>query len=224
MLYTVHTKSGMGVELWGTYDDLVKFYDTINRISYDESKYSIKGYENRDDLISSFSYELRKAFEQLRLSRDTSHFSHVKSKHYGAKFSWVHILFAINALRYNCRFASINSLDLSMFLQLEYWLENAMNSYDNIGALKLKRFIDAGLYMGNEFVYQYMLSINIDYFKLGKSKASFRSLPKLLERGVLFSEEYNNFLEFLKRSSKELNVSISQLEIKDDDIEYGKLL
>ena len=31
MIYILPTKHGMGVEIWGTYDDLTNFYDFIGK-------------------------------------------------------------------------------------------------------------------------------------------------------------------------------------------------
>ena len=42
-----------------------------------------------------------------------------------------------------------------------------MNDYDEVGAKNLIGFIDDGLYGGNDYIYQCMRSVNIDYFLLG---------------------------------------------------------
>ena len=60
MIYTIPTKKGMGVEIWGTYDDLSSFYEVIGKFWNHENQLNHKGSENRDKLISSFSYEIRK--------------------------------------------------------------------------------------------------------------------------------------------------------------------
>ena len=44
----------MGVELWGTYEDLDQFYDVILKFWGDENYLNKKGFENRDKLISGF--------------------------------------------------------------------------------------------------------------------------------------------------------------------------
>ena len=38
MFYMIPTKGGLGVELWGTYDDLEQFYDHITSNYLDEEK------------------------------------------------------------------------------------------------------------------------------------------------------------------------------------------
>lgn len=61
MIYILPTKHGMGVEIWGTYDDLSNFYDFIGKFWNNDNKLNLKGFENRDKLISGFSYEISKA-------------------------------------------------------------------------------------------------------------------------------------------------------------------
>lgn len=74
MLYILPTKRGYGVELWGTYDDLDTLYEVISKFWNDENRINQNGFDNRDKLISGFSYEIRKAKENHRLYKTTSHF------------------------------------------------------------------------------------------------------------------------------------------------------
>ena len=46
MIYIIPTKRGMGVELWGTREDLTNFYNVVGRFWNDDNKLNIKGYEN----------------------------------------------------------------------------------------------------------------------------------------------------------------------------------
>jgi hypothetical protein len=66
MIYILPTKHGIGVELWGTYEDFKTLHEVISKFWNDENSIKIKGDENRDKLISSFSYEIRKAYEGNR--------------------------------------------------------------------------------------------------------------------------------------------------------------
>jgi hypothetical protein len=210
----------MGVELWGDYEDLNNLYEVIGKFWNDENKLNIKGFENRDKLISGFSYEIRKAYEGSRLRRKRSHFSLDDVDYFGTQISWVHFLFSLTALKFNMRYSETTKYDISMFLQIEFWLEKAMNSYDEIGARSLVGFIEDGLYGANEYIYHYMRSINLDYFILGGGKRAFRKLPELLKKGIFFTEEYNNYKTFLENDAKRLGCEINDMEINDDDINY----
>ena len=98
-----------------------------------------------------------------------------------------------------------------------------MNEFDETGAKKLVGFIDDGLYGANYAIYQYMRSINLDYFQLGGGKRAFRKLPELLKRGIFFTDEYKEYQEFLEREAKQLNCDVSDMEIDDDHIDYEHL-
>ena len=219
MIYIVPTKKGFGVEIWGTYDDLSNFYEVLGKFWNDENRL-VKGAENRDKLISGFSYEIRKAKEGSRLKRNSSHFSLEKQKYFGTQISWVHFLFSLTAIKYNMRFYEANKFDISMILQIEFWLEKAMNSYDEIGAKNLIGFIDDGLYGANSYIYHFMRSINQDVFMLGGGKRAFRKISDLLKRGIYFTNEYKEYEAFLKKEAERLNCEINEMEINDDDINY----
>ena len=224
MIYILPTKHGMGVEIWGTYDDLSNFYDFISKFWNNEDKLNLKGYENRDKLISGFSYEIRKAYEGVRLKRNTSHFSQEEYIYFGAEISWVHFLFTLSALKYNMLYAETTKYDISTLLLLEFWIENAMNKFDEVGAKNLTEFIEGGLYAANEYIYHYMRSINLDYDMLGGGKKAFRKLPDLLQKGVYFTEEYNSFRSFLEKEAKRLGCDVNDIDINDDFFDYDKIL
>jgi hypothetical protein len=220
MFYIIPTKKGLGVELWGSFEDLQNVYSVIGKFWNDENRLTDKGFESRDKLLSGFSYELRKAHEGRRLKRDQSHFSFEKAEHLGCQISWVHFIFSLSALRYNMRFYESNKFDIATILQLEFWLEKAMKAYDEVGAKKLVGFVDDGIYAGNDNIYLFMRGINLDYFKLGGGKRSFRKLPELLKRGIFYSDDYKDYTDFLEKEAKRLKCKVADLELSDDDIDY----
>ncbi len=220
MLYTIPTKKGLGVELWGTYEDLENFYSVINKFwngtITEESK-------NRDNLISSFSYEIRKAMEGSRSKRKSSHFTPEDIAYFGTKISWVHFLFSLTEIKFCMRQVETNKYDISIILLIEYWLEKSMIEFDLIGAKKLVGFIEDGLFPGNKNSYLFMRSINLDYFMLNGGKTAFRKLPSLLRKGVFLTDEYNGFQAFLEKEAKRWDCAISDLDIADDDFDYNTL-
>ncbi|SHN23057.1 hypothetical protein SAMN04488057_11254 [Cyclobacterium lianum] len=190
MLYIIPTKRGIGIELWGAYGDLNNFYEVIGKFWNDEKASEKLGFENRDKLISNFSFEIRKAKDNSRLKRENNHlYPFEEGKYLGTQFSWVHFLFSISALKYNMQFYETNKFDISVILQIEFWLEKAMNSYDETGARNLIPFINDGLHGANEYIYQCMRTTNLEYFLLGGGKKAFRKLPELLKRGIFYTEE-----------------------------------
>lgn len=223
MIYTIPTKRGLGVELWGTYDDLKTLYAVIGRFWNQEEFLNNTGFDNRDKLISGFSYEIRKAYDGDRLKQHYSRFSLEQIPHFGVKLSWVHVLFSISALRYNMKYYQTDKLDVSVFLQLEYWIEKSMGDFDTEVAKKLMPFLNGGLYSGNPALYQYMRRINLEYAMLGGGKKAFKQLPALMMRGVLNTPEYTEYMNDLEADAKRLGGKVSDLEIIDDDFDYNGL-
>nr|WP_199161919.1 hypothetical protein [Elizabethkingia sp. ASV34] len=215
MIYCVPTKKGLGVEIWGTRDDLECFYDILSKLWDNESFSSVKGYEDKNKLISSLSFEIRKASYGSRLKRSHSHFTFEEIPYLGFQISWPHILFCISALRYNMNMVDMTKMDVAMFLHLEYWIERSMNDYDTIGAKKLLPFLEGGIYAGNEYLYLYMRNINAAFFRMKGGKSSFRKLGDLMKGCTIFSEEYNDLLNFLEADAKRFNCNIEDLELDD---------
>lgn len=171
-----------------------------------------KGFDSRDKVISGFVHEIRKAYEGSRLTRSHCHFSFDSVPYFGCKISWVHLLFSINAIRYNMRFFENTKLDISLMLQLEYWAEESMRSFDAEGAYGLLHYIADGMEQGNPYIYQFMRSINAAHFELGGGKTSFRRLPKLLRRAVYATDEYQKYNAFLALEAQRLNCDVNDLD------------
>ncbi|MBV6880597.1 hypothetical protein NG800_009085 [Epilithonimonas ginsengisoli] len=220
MIYAVPTKKGLGVEIWGTRDDLEYLYEIISKFWNDESFYHIKGYEDKNKLISSFSYEIRKASYGSRLTKDHSHYSIEEIPYVGFKISWPHIVFSIIALRYNMRMVDGNKADIAMFLHLEYWIELAMENYDSAGTKKLLPYLNGAVNAGNEYLYLFMRHINASFFEMNGGKNSYRKLAHLMRVSIYSSEEYNDLLIFLQSEAKKYNCKIEDLELSDDDKIY----
>lgn len=223
MFYLIPTKNGFGVQLWGTYDDLTTIYSVVSELWNQEDFLYKKGFDTRDDVISGFSYELRKAYGGSRLKRKYSHFSHEPIEYLGCEISWVHFLFTLAALRYNMHTYDIRKFELAILMLLESWLEKAMITFDEKGAKELIHFIEGAIYSANENLYQYMRCINAEHFRLGGGKKAFRQLPTLLKQAVYFTDEYKEYADVLKSEAKRLNCETSELEIDDDDIDYENL-
>lgn len=220
MLFIKPTKRGLGVELWGTYDDYQLLYEVIGGLWNKDENIDKEGFENRDSIMSSFSYEIRKAYEGSRLTSEQGFYLFSEGKYYGCKISWVHFIFSLHALRYNTRYYTTNLLDLSVLMQLEFWLEKAMFSYDSIGAMRLCTYIKENIYAGNPYLYLYMRRINAQYFTIQKGKKGFRELPNLLKMACQHTTEYQVYKDELEKDAIRLNCNASLLEVSDDDVNY----
>ncbi|SED12017.1 hypothetical protein SAMN04489761_4334 [Tenacibaculum sp. MAR_2009_124] len=223
MFYTKPTKNGIGIEIWGTHDDIYTVHSIIQKFWGNENNDNIKNSDQRDNTISGLSRELRKAHEGSRLKRKNSHFSFEEIEHFGCKISWVHIIFSLSALRYNMRYSETNKLELSILMQFEYWLEKSAIAYDGKNGMNLEPFFNGAINGGDQYIYLLLWSIDADFLRLKGGKRAFRKLPQLLKRGVMFTPEYQEYEKFIKSDLKRLNCEISQLEIDDSDIDYENL-
>lgn len=220
MIYAVPTKKGLGIEIWGTRDDLEYLYEVISKYWNNESFFNVKGYEDKNKLISSFSYEVRKSSYGNRLKRNHSHYSFEEIPYVGFKISWVQIIFSIVALRYNMKMVESNKAEIAIFLHLEYWVERAMENYDPAGAKKLLPFLDNAINSGNEYLYLYMRHINATFFEMKGGKFAFRKLADLMKVAIFLSDEFKDFFNFLNSEAKKHNCNIEDLELSDDDKIY----
>ena len=220
MLYTIPTKKGLGIEVWGTEDDLTYLYDTISKFWNNEDFSSHIGYENRNNVISSFSYEIRKASYGSRLQRNSSHFTLTEIPYLGFQISWVHILFSMSCLNHNRYWAENTKYDVSIFLLLEYWIEKSMNEYDSLGAKKLLPFLNGAVHGNNEYIYQYMRNIDSRFFQMKGGKVSFRKLSDLMKTASVFTPTYQELLNFLRLEAQNYNCKIDDLDIDDNNEIY----
>ena len=65
-----------------------------------------------------------------------------------------------------------------------------------------------------------MRHVNATFFEMKGGKIAFRKLADLMRVSIYFSDEYNDFLGFLKSEAKKYNCNIEDLELSDDDKIY----
>lgn len=220
MIYTVPTKKGLGIEFWGTDDDLTFLYDTIGKFWGNENFSSHKGYEDKNNVISGFAHELRKASYGSRLKRDSSHFSPAEIPYLGFKISWPHILFCMSAIKYNQYWVETTKYDVSILLQLEFWIEKSMNDYDKLGTVNLLKYLDGAISANNEYMYQFMRNINSQFFEMRGGKAAFRKLHQLMKVSSMVTTEYQELFSLLQFEAKKYNCKIENLEVDENDAIY----
>ncbi|MEO9806682.1 MAG: hypothetical protein ABJF04_25705 [Reichenbachiella sp.] len=224
MIYTIPTKRGLGIELWGTREDLSQLYYLISNYWNNDQYRSKPDYQNRDLLMSSFSYEIRKARDESRMTREGNHYYPYTDQQYlGTNLSWIHILFSLAALKYNMSFSNTSKLEIATILTLEHWLASSMKEFDEKTAEQLMPYIDGALHEANAYIYNYMRSLNFRYFQLGGGKKAFRQLPDILSTGVYSTDNYNTLKKELESSAKANNCQVSDLEVNDDHFDYDSI-
>lgn len=220
MLYAFCTERGLGLQIWGTYDDLRTLYEVISRFWNISEFEHIKAFENRNVLISAFSYEIRKSMQGERLTKKGSCFSGEENQYYGFKVSWVHILFSIVALKENWKLIPPNKLDLAYFYNLEYWIESELDAFDSITGAKVKPYLNGGAYGANPLLYQFMRQINLEFFQLGGGRNAFKKLPELLRVSVYSTPEFNELNEYLQKEAARLGIKAECLDFEEENNIY----
>ncbi|KZE73350.1 hypothetical protein AV926_18375 [Myroides marinus] len=223
MFYLLSTKNGIGFELWGSYEDLSSLYYSFDGLWNNEEYLDRPDFNSRESIITSMLYNIRKTFQGNRLERKGTHFHFNDTPYFGCRISWIHGLFFLHAVRYNTRYFNINKLQLANLLQLEYWLEKAMYSYDPVGAVNLSRYITGGIDASNDCLYIYMRRINLDFFLLNGGKKAFRQLPELLKKACFGTSEYLAYRTELEEDAKKLKTIAPKLELDDDTFDYDRV-
>ena len=217
MLYIVGTKKGIGVEIWGSYSDLFILRNFILKYSgIEEGDELTNRSKDIDYILFSFCYELRKAYENQRATRHYNHITFENEKLIGTRVSWVNIIFLINALKLKTYDQKLSKLHKSLILQLDYWIDMAMRIYDDSTHKKLKPFFKYKVQTENLYLFQLMTFIEVEYFKLGGGKKSFKRLPDLLGKSIPNTTEYYSFLNTLKAAAAKNNCKIEELEVSYD--------
>ncbi|WP_044203884.1 hypothetical protein [Flammeovirga sp. OC4] len=211
MLSIKPTKNGLGVELWGEEEDLKRLYLFIQNFWHDiESPNELA----KGEVISYFSYEIRKGFEGKRLNRG--------NRYFGVNIYWIHYICSLTCLKSNASLIPTSKEDVAMFQALEKLFIEAMKEYDSVGAQGLEPYLNA-LYGNNKYMYQFMRQATTDHVKTGGGKPAFRSLPILLQGGIYATEPYKEFVRSLKKSASEFGVPPETIEFNDDEI-YENLI
>lgn len=220
MLYTTHTKRGLGVQVWGSYDDLRTLYDIISKFWNVPEFEHISGFENRNELISSFSYEVRKGMAGSRVSYKDPRLPENGNQLYGFEVSWVHIIFSLAALKENWNLIPPNKLDLSVFYSLGYWIEDALEAYGSATVDKIKPYLNGAIYGANPCLYQFMRQINMDFFLLEGGKQAFRKLPSLLRASTYGTTEYNKVNNDFEKDAKRSGCRPHEIDFDEESDIY----
>lgn len=190
MLQFEPTKHGTGVAIFGDYGDLMSLHQTFQKLSPESRDISMR---ERTRVLTMMSYELRHAARHHRLCEERSYDDENKVTYYGCQIGWICILFSISCLRHNAGYTSLDKKDLANLNLLEYWTEQAMSQFDNLGASTLKYFINARINVSDELVYHIYQSVWREFMSMKPGKNRFRKIPELIGKyGFFTSPEYKD--------------------------------
>ena len=202
MLHAAPTKKGTGLALFGHADDLENLHETIHYLC-DVSDGALDQHEH----ALSVAYEIRKAFERQRETRDTE-----SGRQYGTQFVWPHIIFYTSYFRHLAAHRPTNKEHQSNLTRLEYCVESALIEYDpKVGAEVVASYHPVGA-VTPDFFGGYVSDVMYSFlYEGGSGKMRFRRLPSLVRSMAEWSQEYREYAAMLEREAKKHGCSPHQL-------------
>lgn len=110
-----------GIELYGDYDSLRVLHVFLHKL-IENSPYI----EDSEGFITSFAYEVRKAYEGKRTTHPVGEPDPESAVIYSTKFLWPVMLLQTAMLRYAMSFITASKLDQAVMYQLEHVVESAL--------------------------------------------------------------------------------------------------
>ena len=222
MIRAETTKHGTGIQIWGDYGDLKFLYETTSKLMLTKENTQNKYAIAREDLISSFCYELRHAYQGKRDSifiNYTKEESEEESPYFGFKIDWITYIITLSCLRENMKLVTINEADIANIRLLEFWGKKAMRDFDEKGAALLEKFIDVGVLI-DEYVYLIYQQIIHQYCQSKPTVSRFRNIAKLLHDFYIHSGYKQSLEAQIKIKASQLKCDINELEFVYEDIDF----
>lgn len=215
MLQSNPTKKGTGIEIWGDYGDLSNLHATIHKIGARLNEYDEK-FKGQSDIVMSFAYEVRKAYEGRRLEAEFNFDSENNVKYYEFQYLWTDLLFAISVLRFNAGYVVMDELDQANLYILEYNLRKSLFAYDPKGAQQIQHFIGQRINIHDKLIFLMLQGINFEYLSDRPTKSRFRNIPNLITGYTSpFTETHKLWKNDLEKSAKRLKCKLLEIEYGD---------
>lgn len=196
MLTANPTKKGIGIEIWGDYNDLECLYDVMSVLSLSKSATNEADFERNERLLTIVPYEIRHAFQGERLKNKHIGNGHsCETLYYGFRTDWITILFTYSALRFNAAHTQTDAFIQGWLYLLEFQIKNAIYMYDELGAIAIEPLIEQGLNVSTKYVYLLHQNYVAKYLSMKSGKKRFRSIPLLLTDKAFEKEIINSIDE-----------------------------
>lgn len=175
MLQASPTKSGTGIAILGDYADLVTLYQLVHTMatSLSEENEHQKG---RHQLLMNFAYEIRKAYQEHRLTEKVEYLDGKTYDYYGFQLVWTDILVFTNVLRERAGYLTTSKLQQSILYLLEHVIETAALEYDAEGGQRIKEFIGDGILL-DQYAFLLHQALHIHYVSQKGGTRRFRNIP-----------------------------------------------
>jgi hypothetical protein len=202
MLFAEPTKQGIGLSLYGDYNDLRSLHETIHVLCSNE-------YSSQHEHTLSLAYDVRKAYEGQRESKCVDEGG---VDYLGVKVIWTYALFYASFMRQCAGFQPTNKEHQSNLYRFEHCIENALLEYHpKIGSEIINVYSHIG-FVSQKFLFDFVDDVSYRYvYGGGTGKMRFKLLPQLLMQLREWSDEYKKFEEYMNTQAKLQNCSIHQL-------------
>ncbi|MDO9553305.1 hypothetical protein [Rhodonellum sp.] len=216
MFYLIPTKRGLGVEFWGSYNDLCTIYEVISTLWDLEIQKT-----TAENMLSDFLFNIRHAYQGDHFTRTSSHFLSDSVPSFGFQISWVQLIFVISFINSEKTKYPKNKLLEGILLQMEYWVETALVSFDKKVGMLMQTFIGQSIDGANPFIYYYMRRINAEFFGLKGGKKGFKDLPELVSWGIKGTKGYNLLKIEIIKSAIKIGCDPIELDLDEDQNIYS---
>ena len=223
MISFIPTPHGVGVRLWGTREELLGVYETVEKFWNPLEEASDDVERQRDNILASFCYDLRHGFMGMRTTSGQHPVDKSPGEFFAVEITWVHILFYFAVLRFNMRMRPCLKEDIDCIGQAEDALRDAIRAYSKRHADAMMPYLDGAVYCANPHLFQYMEDINYQHLywvRFSSPKTAFGYLVSSMSGAVYNSYQYKDILQRLKKEAKRLDCDISRLTHDYDSPPY----
>jgi len=215
MLRGSPTENATGVLLFADYFDLKALHYTVHELAGGLNE-AVPEQKAQQDLLLNFAYEVRKGFSGERQTQGMSFSEDQHSLYFGFQVVWTDMLVFMSTLRACAGLFSTDKLQQSMMYMLEHAVEEAMLSYDEVGAHKIREYTKQGIDTYSPYAFIAYQAAHIDFVTRKAGKTRFRNIPKLIDS--YFNQDtrdYKEFIQSLAHSARMQNCRIEQLSYSD---------
>ncbi len=199
------TKQGVGLILYGDYNDLRSLHETIHSLCGDAGGCHSVQHEH----ALSMAYDLRKAYEGKRESKSVGEGG---DTYLGVKLVWTYALFYASFFRQCAGFQPTNKEHQANLYHFEFCIENALLKYEpKIGSEIINSYSSIG-FVSQKFLFSFVDDVSFQYiYQGGTGKMRFKRLPQVLRQFHEWSSEYKEHEEFMTLQAKQQNCSVHDL-------------
>ena len=188
-----NTPKSAGVILWG---DTITL-QSIHELSHKLWQSSVIADEDLRECLMSFSYDVRKCYENKRESNKLIDFHNQHIPIYGVHINWIDLLLDISFMRFCMAYVDTSKKEQSYMYLLEYYLESCLHKVFPKTSVDILASMQSLPYLNSSIIPE-ILPSRVNYFlKLNnKTKRTSALLRTIQSFSPYFSDRTVNFEEY----------------------------